>query len=265
MAKLSANPLKFHPEILFEDDWALCMNKPAGLLIQGDKTGDPDLLSIAREHIAKGARGEIPFIGLVHRLDRPASGIVLFAKTPQAAAELSRQFRTHSIKKTYWAVVHGETPNEASFTDNLIKEPQIGTSRIAEEDEPESKFSELRIKTLGFRNERSLVEIKLVTGRSHQIRVQLSSRGFPIVGDRKYGSREVLRNPGMIALWAKEIAFMHPVSRKIRRIISPKPAHWPWFEEKPERGKNLAKRSARAVRSKSNSKTNSRQTGPRRS
>ncbi len=215
---------------IFRNDSLIVVYKPPGILSQGDRTGDTDLLTITRGILAPQSTPR-PFLGLVHRLDRPAAGLVVFARSSSAAAFLSEQFRRHMIDKKYLAVVHGHPEHSGSFRDLLIKDSETVTSRTAEPDESGARESILHYQIQDVIRDRSLVTIHLETGRSHQIRVQFSSRGFPIVGDRKYGSREVLRDPGMIALWAHHLAFRDPESNRILTFESPRPLHWPWHEQ----------------------------------
>jgi len=219
--------------IKYEDQSIIVVFKPPGQLVQADKTNDPDVISLVRKHLEKRFKIKHPFVGLVHRLDRPASGIVILAKTRVSSEALTKQFRNRTVKKEYLAIVHGHLPNKGHMRDLLIKNPDKGLSRIAENCEDKSKIAELEFNCLGTRCNRSLAQINLITGRHHQIRVQFASRGFPIVGDRKYGSREVLRNPGMIALLAFKIRIAHPKSQKSIMFRSQKPLHWPWHGPMP--------------------------------
>ncbi len=217
-------------KILHEDDELILVYKPPGKLTQGDATGDKSMVDSVRQYLAKtsGQRFGKVFAGMVHRLDRPATGVLVFAKTPEVAAYMMDQFKKRAIRKYYLAVVHGQPSPKGAYEDYLAKEPQNRRSVVTSEEE--GKAAQLRFLTLDVRNDRSLVLIRLETGRSHQIRVQFSSRGFPIVGDRKYGSREVLRNPGMIALCAYQLIFKRPGGRRLISVRSPRPQHWPWFD-----------------------------------
>lgn len=213
-------------KILHEDKHLIAVYKPPGMLTQGDSTGDPDMLSETRKYLRVKSRSS-GFAGMVHRLDRPASGVLVFAADSKTAAKLSEQFKEHSIRKFYLAVVHGDPGPEGILKDRLEKRPRAHKSVVTETNK--GKPSQLIYRTLEVRKSRSLVLVQLITGRSHQIRVQFSSRGFPIVGDRKYGSREVLRNPGMIALCAYQIVFKHPGTGRNISIRSIRPNHWPWY------------------------------------
>lgn len=219
---------------IYRNDALIVVYKPPGILSQGDRTGDTDLLAITRGLLAPHPSPH-PFLGLVHRLDRPAAGLVVFARSPAAAASLCEQFRRHTIDKEYLAVVHGHPESSGTFRDLLIKDSETVTSRTAEDGEPGARESILHYRIQGVIRDRSLVAIRLETGRSHQIRVQFSSRGFPIVGDRKYGSREVLRDPGMIALWAHRLVLRDPGSNRLLNLESPRPLHWPWHDQTQRR------------------------------
>jgi len=221
-------PLKMR--ILYEDPNVIGLYKPAGLLTQSDITGDPDLLTMTRSLLKdrESTSKKNLYLGMIHRLDKPVAGVIVFAKSPSTAASLNRQFKSRSVNKTYFAVTHGRPPDQGRFTDYLKKEDR--KSQIAEERDKGSKFADLTYRVLESRNDRSLMEIELITGRSHQIRVQFASRGFPIVADRKYGSKEVLKDPGMIALCAFSLRFKHPLTKKTIRLYSARPPHWPWYD-----------------------------------
>ncbi|MBN1355591.1 RluA family pseudouridine synthase [bacterium] len=217
--------------LIYEDDHLIAVYKPPGVLAQSDATGDLDLLTYTKTRFMTSAiSNQQPFLGLIHRLDRPVAGIVVFGKTRQAAAELSRQFRERTAEKIYWAVVHG-IPRGQGILENFIARDKIRRmSRIARPGENGAKSARLSYTVLGSRSGRSLLEIQLLSGRSHQIRIQLSHRGYPVLADRKYGSHEVLKNPGMIALWAKNIMIRHPADGRQLQLESPRPRHWPWFD-----------------------------------
>lgn len=219
-------------EILHEDNHCLVVNKPAGLLVQGDASGDVSLLDLARQDLK--VRYQKPgnvFVGLVHRLDRPVSGVVLLAKTSKAAARLSEQFRRGEVEKIYWALVEGRCAEaEGEWADVLRKDPARNVVRVVGQDEAGGKAARLAFRVLGRPSGRTLLELRPLTGRSHQIRVQLASRGLPIVGDGKYGARTVLRatdGGGRIALHARSLTFTHPTSRAAITAVAPVPADWP--------------------------------------
>jgi 23S rRNA pseudouridine1911/1915/1917 synthase len=219
-------------EILFEDNHCLALNKPAGLLTQGDATGEPNQLDEAKENLR--TRYQKPgnvFLGLLHRLDRPVSGAILFAKTSKAAERISRQFRDGSIRKVYWAIVEGRPPGESGeWIDILKKDEAKNVVSVVSASTPGGREARLAFRILERRGGQTLLELRPFTGRSHQLRVQLASRGLPIVGDRKYGARSILRaadGGSRIALHAREMAFTHPTRQEVISIVAPVPADWP--------------------------------------
>ena len=208
--------------VLYEDNHCLAVLKPAGLLTAGDKTGDVSLLELARQYIKEKyrKRGNV-FLGVVHRLDRPVSGVVLFARTSKAAARLSEQFRAGAVTKVYHAWVEG-TPKQADgeMSDLLVKDPQRNVVRTVPKGTRGSQRAVLEYRVLKRLATRTLLEIRPRTGRGHQIRVQLASRGLPIVGDSKYGAHQ--RFAGCIALHAAALTFDHPVRREPVTVRSPR-------------------------------------------
>ncbi len=230
-------------EVLYEDNHCLAVNKPAGLLSQGDETGDPDLVSWARAYLKDryGKPGNV-FVGLVHRLDRPTSGVVLLARTSKAASRLSAQFRTGKIAKVYWAIIEGHPdPPEGRWVDVLDKDRGRNRSRVLDEPEAEGQVARVEYRLVGRWRGFSKVELRPETGRSHQLRVQLADRGLPIVGDRKYGASTVLEAEDghrRIALHARELSFVHPTREEVIAIVAPVPADWPervpgWWAQPP--------------------------------
>lgn len=216
------------PEILYEDNHLIVAIKPAGVLSQSDGSDRPDMLTILKKYIAEkyNKPGEV-FLGLVHRLDMPTAGIMVFARTSKAASRLSEDIRNHRVNKQYYALTRGGPPTDSGvFRDNLSKDGETNISRV----DHWGKLSELAYNIIG-RTEDNLVlwQINLITGRSHQIRVQLSHRGYPILGDEKYapdGLRSGHRaySQGNLCLYAGILEFRHPVGdRKIMR-----------FEKKPD-------------------------------
>lgn len=196
--------------IIYEDNHLLVVEKPAGIPVQEDSSKDIDMLTILKEYrkINENKPGEA-FIGLVHRLDRPVSGIMLFAKTSKAASRLSDQIRQNTFHKTYLAVVQGILPSKGKLEDYLIKDEKENKSFVTTKEK--GKYSCLEYEVLSTKDNMSLVEINLITGRSHQIRVQFSSRNHSLIGDSKYG-----HNPNNIdiALFAKSIIFNHPTTKE---------------------------------------------------
>lgn len=227
--------------VLYEDNHCLAVNKPAGLLTQGDSTGEPSLLDAARSYLKeKYAKPGNVFVGLVHRLDRPASGVVVLARTSKAAARLSDEFREGAVEKTYWAVVEGRSPVEAGeWTDWLLKDERRNVVEVVPEGTPGSRHATLAVRVLERGPRTSLLEVRPVTGRSHQIRVQLAARGVPIVGDRKYGSRTTLLavdSRPRVALHAAQLRFTHPTARAAISVCAEVPADWPWPASPPTPG-----------------------------
>mgnify|MGYP001570675692 CR=1 FL=1 len=212
--------------VLYEDNHCLAVLKPAGMLTAGDRTGDVSLLDLARQYVKEKYHkpGNV-YLGLVHRLDRPVSGVVLFARTSKAAARLSEQFRGGRVRKTYLAWVEGCPPQlKGLMEDLLVKDRRENISRSAAAESADARRAELSYQVRKKVAGRSLLEVRPRTGRSHQIRVQLASRGLPIVGDVKYGGRRV-RQLG-IALHALELTFDHPVRHELVCVRAPLPKHW---------------------------------------
>ncbi|MGC9513140.1 MAG: RluA family pseudouridine synthase [Fidelibacterota bacterium] len=212
-------------EILFEDNHLLVVNKASGLLSQGDISGDPNLLDMGKSYIKEkyDKPGNV-FLGLVHRLDRPTSGVMVFARTSKAASRLSRYFRKHRINKTYLALVEGKPPEEGTYSDYIRRDKIAGFVTGDSRDQS----AELRFRRRKTREDVSLMEIDLLTGRHHQIRIQFSHRGYPVLGDRRYGSRHDWPGEG-IALHAWKLTIFHPVSREKMTFTAPPPAMWTPF------------------------------------
>ncbi|NLC40767.1 MAG: RNA pseudouridine synthase, partial [Clostridiaceae bacterium] len=217
--------------ILYEDNHLLVVVKPAGILSQADNSGDPDMLSLLKEYIRvnEGKKGEA-FLGLVHRLDRPVSGLMVFAKTSKAASRLSDQIRRRCLRRDYIALCHGAPDEESGvFVDYLTRKPLDG--RVRSVDEYDGVKAELAYKLLlhDYELNRSLVLIRLDTGRRHQIRVQLALRGCPILGDYRYSDMTAadkeLASP---ALHAAGLVLMHPTKNEVMYFFSP-PFHYDSF------------------------------------
>lgn len=213
-------------QVLFEDNHCLAVEKPAGLLTMGDHTGEPTLVDAARDYLKhKYNKPGNVFVGVVHRLDRPVSGVVLFARTSKAASRLSEQFRVRSVEKTYLALVEGTVaPVEGVLQDRLVKDRARNVVSVTEEDDDDGQDCVLAYRRVRKIGRLTLVEIRPETGRSHQIRVQLSARGWPIAGDRKYGSKTIV--DGFIGLHASSLTFLHPVSKETTTVFSETPAAW---------------------------------------
>jgi 23S rRNA pseudouridine1911/1915/1917 synthase len=205
--------------VLYEDNHLLAMEKPAGMLTQADRTGDICLMDLARRYLAEkyAKRGEV-YLGLVHRLDRPVGGVIVFARTSKAARRLSEQFRARELKKVYRAVVEGKPdPSEGELTHWLLKS---GTFiKVVRPRTPSSLEARLIYRTRETRGDTSLVEVELITGRRHQIRAQLAAIGCPIVGDIKYGAKATERGVRRasdivsgIRLFASCLTLRHPIT-----------------------------------------------------
>jgi 23S rRNA pseudouridine1911/1915/1917 synthase len=216
-------------QILHEDNHIIVVNKRVGDIVQGDKTGDKPLSEIVKEYIKDkyNKPGEV-FLGVVHRLDRPTTGIVVFAKTSKALERLNKMFSERETNKTYWAVVKNKPPKTE---DNLIhflkRNEKNNTSKAHLKEVPESKKASLDYIIIKELNNYFVLEINLHTGRHHQIRAQLQAIGCPIKGDLKYGFDR--SNPdGGIHLHARKLAFIHPVSKEQIEIIAPTPSDAIW-------------------------------------
>lgn len=209
-------------QILYEDNHLIAVLKPGGILVQGDISRETSLMDMAKDYIKKkyNKPGKV-FLGLVHRLDRPVSGIVLFARTSKSASRLSEQWRRRSITKIYWALVHGRMPLPSGRLSSFLKKRR---QRVSLTDEKHKRAQEalLSYRTLLVRGQVSLLEVQLHTGRKHQIRAQLAAEGCPIVGDVKYGAH-ARREDGTICLLAKSLSFMHPTRPETIHIETPKP------------------------------------------
>lgn len=216
-------------KILFEDNHIIVAVKPYGLLSQADITGDDDILTELKKYIKdKYSKPGNVFVGLVHRLDKNVGGVMVFAKTSKAAARLSKQIQAHKFAKTYLAVVQGEI-KESSMTlkHYLVKSEEERRSVAHNSEVPNSKYAELSFQVKEIEDNMSLIEVALKTGRAHQIRVQLSTIGHPIVADKLYiqGVRDS-NNP--IALWAYKLAFTHPVTQQEVVFTAQPPSDYPW-------------------------------------
>lgn len=214
--------------IQYEDNHLLVIDKPHNVLSQGDHTGDPDVLSLCRQYLKESrGNGGNPFIGLVHRLDRPVGGLMLLAKTSKAADRLSKQLRDRLIQKTYWAVVEGNAPPNGVLTHFLQKNRGKNIVEVASANSKKAKQAILSFAKLEEMQRMSLLSVHLQTGRPHQIRVQLSAEGYPIWGDYKYASSS-LPDGRTIALRAVELIFEHPVQKKEIHLKLAPPNNTPW-------------------------------------
>ncbi len=216
-------------EVLFEDNHLLIVNKKSGDIVQGDKTGDKPLSDVVKEYIKEkyNKPGEV-FLGVVHRLDRPTSGIIIFARTTKALERLNKMLRERTISKTYWAVVKNIPPKEKdSLIHFLKKNPKNNKSTVFSKETDASKKAILHYSILKKLDNYSLLEIDLETGRHHQIRAQLAYIGSPIKGDLKYGASRSNKD-GSIHLHARKISFTHPVSKENISILAPIPNEVIW-------------------------------------
>lgn len=214
--------------ILYEDNHLLFVEKPVNLPVQKDQSNDKDLLSILKQDIKERYQkpGNV-YLGMVHRLDRPVGGVMVFAKTSKAASRLSDIIRRKELSKTYLAVVRGRPEDNDHLVDFLWKDRTKNIVKISSKNNKQAKKAMLDYQLLGSDKGLSLVKINLLTGRPHQIRVQFASRGLPLFGDQKYGSK--VNKPGeQIALWSHELRFTHPVKRNEIAISSYPPDDFPW-------------------------------------
>ena len=217
------------PEVVYEDNHIIAVNKKPGDIVQGDKTGDAPLSDYVKKYIkdTAGKPGEV-YLGTVHRIDRPVSGIVLFAKTSKALARLNEMFQKKEIAKTYWAVVKNKPPQMAGKLEHfLIKDEAKNKSRAHVNQVKNSLASVLEYKVIASSEKYFLLEINPHTGRHHQIRAQLSAIGCPIKGDVKYGADRTNENAS-IHLHAKRISFIHPVKKEIITIEANPPEDNLW-------------------------------------
>lgn len=216
-------------EVIYEDNHIIIVNKSPGEIVQGDKTGDTPLVEIVRQYIKETyAKPGNVFCGVAHRIDRPVGGLVVFAKTSKALTRLNDMFRNNEIHKTYWAIVQGRPKQpEAHLTHYITSVERNNKSYASLRPKEGAARSELIYRTLAEGENYSLLEINLITGRKHQIRVQLSTTGTPIKGDLKYGARR--SNPdGSISLLARSVRFVHPVSKKEIYVEAPVPDDKLW-------------------------------------
>ncbi len=208
--------------IIYEDNHLLVVEKPINVPVQADKSGDEDLLTMLKKYLKEkyNKPGDV-YLGLVHRLDRPVGGVMVFAKTSKAASRLSKQVQKHEFKKIYMAVIEGKVSDSGTFKDKLKKDEKTNITRVSED----GKEAELSYNLIGFVNNLSLVRISLKTGRSHQIRVQFSSRKIPLYGDQKYNPKAV---KDQIALFASKLEFKHPITKEIMSFELPLPERYPF-------------------------------------
>lgn len=212
--------------VLYEDNHLLIVQKPQNMPAQSDSSGDPDLLTVLKAYVKKkyNKPGDV-YLGLVHRLDRPAGGVMAFARTSKAAARLSAQLKTRQMSRTYLAVVAGAIKEDGALCDWLWKDERSNTSRVVSEGTAGAKLARLSYRALGVCGGNTLVEVHLDTGRSHQIRVQFAHAGHPLVCDQKY-NRGAER--GDLALWAWKLSLEHPTKKEPMTFTCPPPDRAPW-------------------------------------
>jgi len=220
----------FHPSwpVFHRDNHLLVLYKPAGLLVQSDETQEPSLLELGKAWVKETYQkpGSV-FLGMVHRLDRPVAGIVLFCRTSKAAGRMSEQFRLKVPEKYYVAVLEGELKQKTGTLVNFLVRRENRSSIVVPRGTSGSQEAVLSYTVLDVAGKRTLVRVKLETGRHHQIRIQFAHTGHPVVGDLRYGAPGPL--PGkQIALFAKELAVNHPVRGERMVFSSPLPCSWPW-------------------------------------
>lgn len=211
-------------QVLYEDNHVIIVSKNAGEIVQGDKTGDTPLSETVKAYIKeKYAKPGAVFLGVVHRLDRPVSGVVLFARTSKALARLNEMFRTGQVQKTYWALVQNLPPQPAAtLTHFLVRNEQKNKSFAYDNERPGAKKAVLDYRVIAHTDRYHLLEVHLHTGRHHQIRCQLAAIGCPIRGDLKYGAPRSNAD-GSISLHARSLRFEHPVSHQIICVEAPAP------------------------------------------
>ena len=214
-------------KVLYEDNHIIAAIKPAGVLSQGDGSNSPDMLTILKAYIKEKYEkpGEV-YLGLVHRLDRPVSGVMVFARTSKAASRLSEQIRSHKVEKIYRCVVDGVLEGEGRLKNYISKDESCNTVTVIDHEKPGFKESWLDYKALDSKDGLTMAEVRLGTGRSHQIRAQMAHAGYPLIGDRKYGSKD--KRCKDIALEAYKLSFEHPVKRENITFEAPLPSGFPW-------------------------------------
>lgn len=211
-------------QVLYEDNHIIIVYKESGEIVQGDKTGDVPLSDIVKQYIKEThAKPGAVFLGVVHRLDRPVSGVVVFAKTSKALTRLNNMFRDGEIHKTYWALCSNRPEKTEGELDNwLVRNEKQNKSYVYDQEKPHAKRARLHYQVIGATDRYTLIEVHLMTGRHHQIRSQLAHIGCPIKGDLKYGAKR--SNPdGSISLLARRVEFIHPVSKEKIVVEAPLP------------------------------------------
>lgn len=218
-------------DVVYEDNHIIIVNKKSGEIVQGDKTGDEPLSEAVKAYIKdKYQKPGNVFIGVVHRLDRPVGGLVVFARTSKALSRLNEMFRVGDVHKTYWAIVKNRPPkDEDTLTDWLVRNTTQNKSYAYKREVPNSKKAILKYRLIGHTDNYYLLEINLMTGRHHQIRCQLAAMGCPIRGDLKYGAKRS-NVDGSISLLSHHVEFVHPVSKQLISVNAPLPDERIWHE-----------------------------------
>ena len=221
-----------HIEVIYEDNHLLVVNKPAGILVQGDSTGDKPLVEYGKDYIKEqyNKPGKV-FLGVVHRIDRPVSGLVVFARTSKALERMNKLFHDKKIQKTYWAITKQKTrPETGKLVNWLIKDQSKNVTKAYDEEVEGAKRAELNYRYLGTLNRHHLIEVKPKTGRPHQIRVQLAQASCPIRGDIKYGFKQP-NEDASIHLHARKLYFIHPIKKEPIELIAgvPETEFWEQF------------------------------------
>lgn len=215
--------------VVYEDNHIIIVNKSSSEIVQGDKTGDTPLSDIVKQYLKEkyNKQGNV-FVGVTHRLDRPVSGLVVFAKTSKALSRLNEMFKNSEIKKTYWTIVKNcPAKEEEELTNYLVRNEKQNKSYAYDKEVKNSKKAILHYKLISHSENYYLLEVDLKTGRHHQIRCQLAKMGCPIKGDLKYGSPRS-NSDGSICLHARKISFIHPVSKKVIEVEAPVPDDTLW-------------------------------------
>lgn len=219
--------------VIYEDNHLLVVDKIPNVLSQADNTKDIDMLTLCKQYLKEkyNKPGNV-FVGLLHRLDRPVGGVMVFAKTSKCASRISEQIRSGKMKKTYKAILLGKPEKHGDFVDYLYKNKKTNLVKVVDKNNKEAKMASLSYSLLETcfskkeNQEYSMVEIDLQTGRPHQIRVQFSDRGFPLYGDQRYS--KVSKVGQQIALWSSKIEIFHPVTKEEMTFVSNPPKEYPW-------------------------------------
>ncbi|MCR1850764.1 RluA family pseudouridine synthase [Paeniclostridium sordellii] len=215
--------------VIYEDNHLLVVEKPVNVLSQGDDTNDKDMVNLLKNYLkVKYSKPGNVFVGLVHRLDRPVGGIMVFAKTSKAASRLSEQVRNKSFKKTYRAVLNGNMKKDKdTLKDYLYKNKKTNMVSVVNKNHKDAKDAELSYETISKNEKFSMVQVDLKTGRPHQIRVQFSSRNHSLFGDQRYG-QHINKKGDQIALWSYKIEITHPTTKEKMEFICNPPNNYPW-------------------------------------